>query len=311
VKPRNVPREVSQLTDIGFERYVADRFAALPNWKGNETQQSKDQGIDVLVTNPNGTKYAVQCKRVAAKLGSPECQKTVGGGWFYDKISAENCILLSALPGPVKTAFTLEARNYADSTGLKLWTLEQLQVLANAEAMQDDTPLAALGLEISIQTSIPEPVKPRPRWLWPSIIGAVSLTAVTAFALPPLKANLEIRQLLERHDALYIQANTEGNASLLESVAQGQAFELQAQRIADRNQKGCLVKTQIIDPSKVLEVKVKGETAVARIWKHWEFTEHCIGKADNPMTKEDGAFTMRYTLRLIDGTWFVTARELE
>jgi hypothetical protein len=147
--------------------------------------------------------------------------------------------------------------------------------------------------------------------LWPTIIGAISLTAVTAFALPPLKANLEIRRLLERHDALYVQANALGNASLLESVAQGQAFEIQAKRITERNQKGCLVETQIIEPSKVLEVSATGETAVARMWKHWQFTKHCTGQPDDPMTEEDGAFTMRYTLRLMDGAWFVTARDLE
>lgn len=299
-----------QLTDFGFQAYVADRFTAIPGWTGEETQQSKDQGIDVRVTGPNGKKYAVQCKKVAAKRGSPECQKTVGGGHFFG-VPAEDCILLSALPGPTDKAFTPEAEKYAKATGLKLWTLEQLQGLANAEVIQDDAPLAALGLEIGLQTSIPQAPKPRPLWLWPAIIGAISLTAVTAFALPTLKANLEIRRLLERHDAMYIQANALGNASLLESVAQGQAFELQAQRITERNQKGCLVETQIIEPSRVLEVKVTGETAVARMWKHWQFTKHCNGKPDDPMTKEDGAFTMRYTLRLMNDAWFVTARDLE
>jgi Restriction endonuclease len=310
MKPRNVAREVSQLTDFGFEAYVADRFTAIPGWKGEETQQSKDQGIDVRVTSPNGKKYAVQCKKVAAKLGSPECQKTVGGGHFYG-VPPENCILLSALPGPTDKAFTPEAEKYAKATGLKLWTLEQLQVLANAEVMQDDAPLAALGLEIGLQTSIPQSPKIRSRWLWPAIIGAISLTAVTAFALPTLKANLEIRRLLEQHDALYIQANAVGDISLLEPVTLGQAYSIQAQRIADRNLKGCLVETQIIEPSKVLEISVKGETAVARMWKHWQFTKHCTGQPDDPMTEEDGAFTMRYTLRLMDGAWFVTARDLE
>jgi hypothetical protein len=310
MKPRNVAREVTQLTDIGFERYVADRFAAIPDWKGEETRQSRDQGIDVIVNGPNGKKYAVQCKKVAAKLGSPECQKTVGGGHFYG-VPPENCILLSALPDPVEAAFTPEAKKYAGSTGLKLWTLEQLQVLANAEVMQDDAPLAALGLEIGLQTSIPQTPKTRPRWLWPAIIGAISLTAVTAFALPTFRANLEIRHLLERHDALYIQANAVGDISLLEPVTLGQAYSIQVQRIADRNLKGCLVETQIIEPSKILEISVTGETAVARMWKHWEFTKHCTGKPDDAMTKEDGAFTMRYTLRFTDGTWFVTARDIE
>ena len=168
-----------------------------------------------------------------------------------------------------------------------------------------------MGLEIGLQTSIPQPPKPRSRWLWPAIIAAISLTAVTAFALPTLKANLEIRRLLEQHDALYIQANAVGDVSLLEPVTLSQAYSIQAQRIADRNLKGCLVETQIIEPSKVIEVKVTGETAVARMWKHWQFTKHCTGKLDDPMTKKDGAFTMRYTLRLMNDAWFVTARTLE
>jgi hypothetical protein len=53
------------------------------------------------------------------------------------------------------------------------------------------------------------------------------------------------------------------NASLLESVARDQAFRDLGKRIAERNQKGCLVEMQIIEPSKVLEGKVTGETAVA------------------------------------------------
>jgi Restriction endonuclease len=163
--PRDVAREVARHHHHGFEEYVAERFDHLPGWSAQATPRSRDQGADVLITSPRGIRYLVQCKHVTSSLGSPDAQRTGGAAAFYG-MSVDHAILLSALPNASRdTAFTAEARRYADNTGLKLWTLEELQLVADAEALGSDAPLAPLGLD----TTLPAPPSAAPRTLVSSL----------------------------------------------------------------------------------------------------------------------------------------------
>jgi len=71
-------REIQALDPFVFEEYVAQRLFARQGYRVVNTQDSKDGGIDVLVTDRYGEQAVVQCKRYRATVGAGTVRELYG-----------------------------------------------------------------------------------------------------------------------------------------------------------------------------------------------------------------------------------------
>lgn len=71
-------REIQAMDPFAFEEYVAQRLFARQGYRVTNTQDSKDGGIDVLVTNRYGEQAVVQCKRYRATVGAGTVRELYG-----------------------------------------------------------------------------------------------------------------------------------------------------------------------------------------------------------------------------------------
>ena len=115
--------EIDKMDGMDFEKICAD----ILSYNGFEnievTQGSGDQGIDVL-TEKDGIKYAIQCKRYSSKLGNTPIQEVHAGRKYY------KCQI-----GVVMTNnyFTPGAINLANETGTLLWDRDKLIEMLNTK----------------------------------------------------------------------------------------------------------------------------------------------------------------------------------
>lgn len=71
-------REIQIMDPFAFEEYVAQRLFARQGYTVINTQDSKDGGVDVLVTDRYGQQAVVQCKRYRATVGSGTVRELYG-----------------------------------------------------------------------------------------------------------------------------------------------------------------------------------------------------------------------------------------
>jgi restriction system protein len=71
-------REVQAMDPYAFEEYVAQRLFARQGYQVINTQDSKDGGVDILVTDRYGQQAVVQCKRYRATVGSATVRELYG-----------------------------------------------------------------------------------------------------------------------------------------------------------------------------------------------------------------------------------------
>jgi len=71
-------RDIQSMDPFAFEEYVAQRLFARQGYKVLNTQDSKDGGVDILVTDPDGYDAIVQCKRYRGTVGSPTVRELYG-----------------------------------------------------------------------------------------------------------------------------------------------------------------------------------------------------------------------------------------
>jgi Restriction endonuclease len=313
-RSRSVEREVSQLTPTGFEAYVADRFQSIPGWSAQVTPRSRDQGADVLLTAPDAQRYLIQCKLVTTSVGSPEAQRTGGAASFY-QVPLQNAVLLSALPnGSRETAFTAEARRYADTTGLRLWTLASLQVVADADAAGTDAPLAALGLPV---TTLPA----RPRDASSSAIlgtGAVLVIGILLAVLariattsahmlaPPVDEQGAITRLLSDWEGVYRSATITNDAGGLEAYIAGAELEALATKLRHRRALGCRLEIEQYAPAVVESVSLEtSDVAHAVVRETTRVRDVCVDGHDAVL--RDGIARVTYVLAHTDGGWRITS----
>lgn len=62
---------VNQLTPSQFEEYVAQRIFARQGYQVNNIRDTKDGGVDIVVTDPVGRRAIVQCKLYRNVVGEP------------------------------------------------------------------------------------------------------------------------------------------------------------------------------------------------------------------------------------------------
>ena len=70
--------QILALTPSEFESYVADRLFNQRGYQVENTRDSKDGGIDVLVTDRFGRKAVVQCKRYRSTVGAGTVRELYG-----------------------------------------------------------------------------------------------------------------------------------------------------------------------------------------------------------------------------------------
>ena len=107
-----------------FEKFCAELLAANGFSNVYVTQESNDQGIDVLAEKL-GVKYAVQCKRYSSDVGNKAVQEVFAGKSYY------GCHVGVVL---TNRYFTQSAKELAEKTQVFLWdrdTLEKLIQNAN------------------------------------------------------------------------------------------------------------------------------------------------------------------------------------
>ena len=63
--------QLSELTPSQFEAYVAYRLFERKGYRVNNIRDTKDGGIDILVTDGMGQQAIVQCKRYRGTVGAP------------------------------------------------------------------------------------------------------------------------------------------------------------------------------------------------------------------------------------------------
>lgn len=319
-RSRAVAREVLQLHPTGFEGYVADRFSSIPGWRGEATPRSRDQGADVIITSPRGVKYLVQCKLVSSSLGSPDAQRTGGAASFYG-VPVENAILLSAVVGGTRaTAFSAEARRYADTTGLKLWTLSELQVVADAEAAGNDGLLEPLGFDVTpypVTVTPTPPVKRQwstvPGWVTAIIAGLVlwlGVGVLRASAGLPIETGSVQAPLGDAPvDTDAVRAHLEAWGRAFPTVARvndlvaatgfNAGAELEALRVAfeDRRTRGCWLEV-IVDDFTVETVTVtSANQATATALDTSSVRRVCSSGTDSPARRRSVRVTYHLVLR--------------
>ena len=116
------------MTGEDFERYLGDLLFRL-GWSVERTQRSRDGGIDLkaLKTDRVGieTRLYVQCKNRRAPV-SVEIERELNG------------VLEPTVQGVVasQSAFTADARRFAEVRGIQLWDGPHLAALAD---LQDES----------------------------------------------------------------------------------------------------------------------------------------------------------------------------
>lgn len=101
-----------------FEQYCAELLLFNGFIKTEVTQKSNDYGVDVIAVNPDGVKYAIQCKCYSNKLGNTPVQEIVAGMKVY------NCQVGVVL---TNNYFTNNAQILADNNNILLWDRDKLK----------------------------------------------------------------------------------------------------------------------------------------------------------------------------------------
>lgn len=102
-----------------FEKFCAELLAANGFSNVYVTQESNDQGIDVLAEKL-GVKYAIQCKRYSSDVGNKAVQEVFAGKSYY------GCHVGVVL---TNRYFTQSAKELAEKTQVFLWDRDVLEKL--------------------------------------------------------------------------------------------------------------------------------------------------------------------------------------
>lgn len=118
-----------------FEQYCAELLLSNGFTDATVTQKTNDYGVDVIATNPDGVKYAIQCKCYSNKLGNTPVQEITAGMKVY------NCQVGVVL---TNNYFTNNAHVLAENNGILLWDRDKLRSMIETKKSQetniDNTP---------------------------------------------------------------------------------------------------------------------------------------------------------------------------
>lgn len=118
-------RELQQMDPFAFEEYVAQRLFARQGYTVENTQDSKDGGVDIAVKDPYGQTAVVQCKRYRGTVGSPTVRELYG-----TMIHAGAARAFLVTTGTI----SLDARKWVEGKPITLIDGKRLVALTNATA---------------------------------------------------------------------------------------------------------------------------------------------------------------------------------
>lgn len=145
--------EVNRMHWREFEKYLQHLFATL-GYHAELTPPSGDNGVDVILTDGNGVRTAVQAKRwrKGNLVGSPEVQRTVGGAQYYH---CQRVLVVTT------SGYTQEAKAFARQTGTELWGPDELaDAIEQARSRQGQAPVAACST--AARHAVPRPAAAGP-----------------------------------------------------------------------------------------------------------------------------------------------------
>jgi restriction system protein len=123
--------KISQLTPSQFEEYVAQRIFARQGYQVVNIRDTKDGGVDIVVTDPAGRRAIVQCKLYRNVVGEPIVRDLYGA-----LIHSEAEMAFLVTNSNISTA----ARRWAVGKPIALIDGPQLVELARAEPQSQVQP---------------------------------------------------------------------------------------------------------------------------------------------------------------------------
>lgn len=112
---------VDQMSGVEFEEFVAARLRTR-GWNVTHTASTGDYGVD-LIAKKDGTRMAVQCKRLARAVGVAAVQQVVSGARQH---GCSQAVVVT------NQTFTKAARQLASTHRCRLVGREQLQIWTGA-----------------------------------------------------------------------------------------------------------------------------------------------------------------------------------
>lgn len=112
---------IDQMSGVEFEEFVAAQLRT-SGWGVTHTASTGDYGVD-LIARRDGTRMAVQCKRLAKAVGVAAVQQVVSGALHH---GCNRTVVVT------NQAFTKAARQLATTHDCRLVGREQLQIWARA-----------------------------------------------------------------------------------------------------------------------------------------------------------------------------------
>jgi restriction system protein len=120
--------DIDQMSGVEFEEFVAAQLR-IRGWSVTHTAGSGDYGVD-LIANRDGTRMAVQCKRLAKAVGVAAVQQVVSGALHH---RCDQTVVVT------NQAFTKAARQLATTHRCRLVAREQLHIWAGAAPSSNRT----------------------------------------------------------------------------------------------------------------------------------------------------------------------------
>ena len=120
--PTTKPKSISAIDNMSgqqFEDYCADLLLKNGFFNIKITQESGDHGTDILAEKDD-ISYAIQCKCYSSNIGNAAVQQAHSGKGFYHRDIA---VVLT------NQYFTTQAKEEADTLGVKLWDRSKLEEL--------------------------------------------------------------------------------------------------------------------------------------------------------------------------------------
>jgi restriction system protein len=116
--------KMNELTPSQFEEYVAQRLFARQGYQVENTRDSKDGGVDIVVTDPGGHRAIVQVKLYRHAVGEP-IVRDLYGALIHD--GAQMAFLVT------NSTISTAAHRWAAGKPIALIDGKQLVELAQAE----------------------------------------------------------------------------------------------------------------------------------------------------------------------------------
>lgn len=113
---------IKGLTPFEFESWISALFNSC-GYNSYTTKKSGDYGVDVIAENEN-KRIAIQCKLTKSTLGIRCVQEVIAGAEYY---RADEGWVISTCP-----SFTYQAFELANSCNVKLFNIEELEMLLNS-----------------------------------------------------------------------------------------------------------------------------------------------------------------------------------